>query len=159
MSLATTLSALVSHDRCNEFLTSKGLPTLDDHEKALNLIVKSSGVKSQEELSALTVNLTQGTVTGAQLTEVLKAGFPASAGYKVGERHGPYYLSLCRTGKIKGSIKVDFTPPKGAGKAVKVENNAETDALKAKVAELEATIALIREAKTIKDVREVLKTE
>ena len=164
--LVTTLSALVTLDRANDLLAAHGLPAMDDKEKALGLVIKASGIKSQEGLAALTVNLTEGKISGSELTTVLQAGFPASAGYKVGTRHGPHYLSLCRTGKIA----VDFTPAKG-GKA-KVEATSRivnvpdprTPVLEAQVTELEtkvndltALLELVREAKSIKDVREVLK--
>ena len=153
--LATLLATLVPMDSARNFLAARDLPCPEDHEKALALAVKASGARTQGEVSALVVNLTRGTITGAALTEVLKAAFPTD---KVGDRHGPYYLSLCRTGKIA----CDFTPPKKAG-AVKVEAtrivnvpDPRTPVLEAKVAELEARIALALEAKSLKDAKVAL---
>lgn len=154
--LATLLATMVPAESTKSFLASRDLPCPEDHEKALALAVKSSGVKTQGEVSALVVNLTHGTISGAQLTEVLKAAFPTD---KVGDRHGPYYLSLCRTGKIK----VDFTPAKKTGTpkveaATRIVNvpDPRTPILEARVAELEAKIAKALGCQSAKDIKAAL---
>lgn len=143
--LATLLATLVSHESTQAFLAGRDIPCPEDPEKALALAVRSSGAKTQGEVAALVVNLTKAQVTGAQLTEVLKAAFPSD---KVGDRHGPYYLSLCRTGKIK----VDFTPAKKAA----APKNDEVSELKAKVEALEARIAKALECTSAKDIKAAL---
>lgn len=146
---AFTLS-LVPATRISEFLQARDLPVPAEPEKAFDLALKSSGVKTQGEFSALMVNLTKGTITGQQLTEALKLAFPAD---KVGDRHGPYYLSHCRTGKIK----VDFSPAKKAGgrpQATTVDPRIEE--LQAKVEALEARIAKALACTSAKDIKAAL---
>lgn len=133
--LATLLATLIPAESAATFLAARDLPVPEDHEKALALAVRSSGAKTQGEVAALVVNLTKGQITGAQLTDVLKAAFPSD---KVGDRHGPYYLSLCRTGKIK----VDFAPAKKATTKDVLAADQNVTALNAKIAELTEKLRL-----------------
>lgn len=147
--LSAILASLVSHEATQAFLAARDIPCPEDPEKALTLAVRSSGAKTQGEVAALVVNLTRAQITGAQLTEVLKAAFPTD---KVGDRHGPYYLSLCRTGKIK----VDFAPAKKAA-GPKAEDR--TAALEAEVASLKARIEKALACQSAKDIKAALQAE
>ena len=136
--LSTILATLIPMDRANAHLKANNLPVMEDHEKSLNLVITSSGARTQADVARLVINLTEGHVNSKDLTEILKVAFPKD---KVGERHGPNYLSLARTGKLK----TDFSPDKRAPSA----KSSEVEALKAKIAK-----AL--EAKTIKEMRAAL---
>lgn len=168
--LTTTLLSLVKPERIQEYLAAKGLPKTEDPEAGLRLLLR--GVNSQRALAALTVNLTQGKIDGKTMTSVIAKGFPDA---DVGDRHGPYYLSQCRTGKIV----TDFSPAKGGKAAATTEPaprqvieipDPKTPILEARVKELEdrlladqetinelqATLDLVRECGSIRQVRELL---
>ncbi len=142
MSLITLMATMITPAKASAYLTSREIPVPEDSGKALGLIVRSSGAKTQGEIAALMINLTEGAISGEQLTEVLKVACP---GDNIGERHGPYYLSLARTGKIKGSIPVEFLPAKKGKVAavVAAPDNKELEATKAR--HLEETLALRQE--------------
>lgn len=153
-----TLSILSEKSRIDELLQAKKIPSPEDKIAALMLLVKSSGVRSQEEYAGLAITLTRGSISGDDLTKVVAEGFPQA---KVGKRHGPYYLSHARTGKLV--VPEDCIPGKGGRKAtvaaaapVVTTVTVVDPALQAKIDELEAQIALIRDAKSIKEVRAAL---
>jgi hypothetical protein len=85
----------------------------------LPMVLRASGVRSQGELSVLAINMTEGALTSDQLTELLGVAFP---GAKIGERHGPHYLCLARTGKLAGSR---FAIPKATRKPREERSPAE----------------------------------
>lgn len=145
-----TLESLSSQDRINELLATRKVPAPAEKHDALILLIKSSGVRSQEEYAGLAITLTKGTISGDDLTAVVKEGFPQS---KAGKRHGPYYLSHARTGKLV--VPEDSKPPKGGRKTtpVVVTTTVVDPALQARIDELEAKLALIGEAKSLKDVK------
>lgn len=147
--LHTTLAPLVTNESVREYLTKRDLPCPDDHEKAISLAIRSSGASSQGEVAGLVVNLTKAVITGAQLTEVLKAAFPTD---KVGDRHGPYYLSLCRTGKIA----VDHIPGKKVAAAKAESPDPRIAALETELEQLKARIAAALACTSAKDIKAAL---
>ena len=153
--LNALLTQMVSTSNVEEFLKARGLPIPTEPEKAFDLALR--GVKTQSDFAAMMINLTKGEINGQALTAALKAAFPSD---KVGDRHGPYYLSHARTGKLK----VDFIPRKSGGTSTMPTGPREvitlpdprTPVLEAKLAELEAKLALLNEAKSMKDVKAIL---
>ncbi len=139
MSAVETVSSLIepltTTARIKQELAERQLPVADG---TLELLVRTSS-NTQGSLSALVINLTEGMVSGAELTSILHAAFPAS---KISDRHGAYYLSLARTGKLKGA---NYSPVKRA-KAVKAASPAEeayleeVKALREQIRQLQATI-------------------
>jgi hypothetical protein len=121
----------ISIEAINDFITNAGVPAPEDADKARELCAKLSGYRSQGEFAAHMINLSNGTILPADLTDALACAFPAA---KIGTRHGPHYLCLARTGKLAGTTIVPAKATRVAGAA------------KAKRAELEATIARLTAA-------------
>lgn len=84
------------------------IPTTDDLVADVETYVRATGVKSQGATSMIVINMTVGKIKADQLTALLAAGYPTS---KVGERHGPHYLSLARTGHLPGVTKAASNIP------------------------------------------------
>ena len=64
---------------------------------------------------------------GDVMTEVLTAAFPSN---RVGKRHGPHYVSLCRTGKLKDvevAIPMASRKPRAATAAAATATVIEAD--------------------------------
>jgi hypothetical protein len=95
----------------NEELVARNLPRVED--ASLGCFVLASGVRSMQEFTATVTNLSKATVTGKEMTPLLQRAFPQ---HNVGDRHGPHYLSLCRTGD-SGNVVVRYAPEKGGRKA------------------------------------------
>lgn len=150
--LTTLALTLVPAGNIAEFLKARELPVPEETEKAFDLALKASGVKTQGEFSALMVNLTKGEISGANLTEALKLAFPTD---KVGDRHGPYYLSLCRTGKIK----TDFAPAKKTATTKAAATvDPRIEAMTAEIENLKARITAALEAKSLKEAKAALES-
>lgn len=95
-------------------------------------------MKSQADLAAHIINVTDGGVTPEDLTNALRWGFPRA---NIGTRHGPHYLCLARTGKLSG-VKTGLVIPKGGRKAASKASKASMlSALESRIAELEAALA------------------
>ena len=167
MSLSETLSRFVSLENMTEYLHGHGINRPADEKDVPKMVIRISQVRTQAEVAALLVNLTRGQCSKDDMIDVLKSAFP---GDKVGARHGSYYLSKCRTGKIK----VDYPVPmkKGSPKAKSTETRVifaadpkteemkiEIESLKALIEKAAATLQLVRDCKSIKEVRELLTNE
>lgn len=103
--LAAGIARVSNLESINARLAKHGLPQVEDLNTGAVQLARASGVKSQGDVAVLVVNLTGGRVQADDLTKILAAAFPGS---KVGERHGPHYLSLARTGKLKG-VEIEGT--------------------------------------------------
>lgn len=144
IALATLSGATL--DRANELLSSLKLPAQPDLETACDVLLRASGCKSQPDVAALAINLTGGAMSNQDMTAIIKAAFPKD---KVGDRHGSYYMSHARTGKLKGTTIV---PAKSANAGkVKEEIVSRYKALEARIALLEQRIAKAQTAKSLKD--------
>jgi len=76
----------------------------------MKIVIKMHPVKSQGDLVVVVLNVThaQGiSVTGEDLTRILSVSFPKA---KIGERHGPHYMSMARNGKLKGLVNLPPIP-------------------------------------------------
>lgn len=126
-----------------KFLSTEGLAVPADiaHASALAVARKVAGSNSQAKFAALLINLTEGDISNEQLTSALAVEFPEA---KVGDRHGPHYASLSRSGKLAGCRFA-------VGKAGRSSTGATNE-----LATLKGVLESIREAKSIKDVREIL---
>ena len=94
---ATTTEALTAE------LRRLGAPVPEGADAAAlaGLALKAAPVKSQGDFAALAVNVTIGEnlpLTAEDLTSMLIMAFP---GARIGKRHGPHYLSLARSGKLR----------------------------------------------------------
>lgn len=83
----------------SERLVAQGVPAEGAALARGELLVKAGGLRSEGEVAALAINLTGGRIAPKDLTRILAASFPT---LRVGDRHGPHYISLARTGKLKG---------------------------------------------------------
>lgn len=119
--LAIGIARVATLEAINARLAKHGLPQVTDLNTGATQLARASGVKSQGDVAVLVVNLTGGRVPADDLTKILAASFPGS---KVGDRHGPHYLSLARTGKLKG-VEIEGTI---AHRARKVKAGAEVKA-------------------------------
>jgi len=126
------LSTILTPTRIEAIFNQAGLPVPDDADKAQELAIKLGGFRSQSEASAWLINVTEGEIDGPTLTGALRELFPNA---KVSDRHGPHYLSHARTGKLKGC---EYVPAKAKRSSIK---KADVDALKTRIAELEALLA------------------
>ena len=101
---ALSLLLFAAREDLAETLVSKGLPAPDemDDESITKMVFGVHPVNSQGDLAAVYINHTHGVgkpLDPDSLCTVLMAGFP---GAKIGQRHGPYYISKARTGQLKG---------------------------------------------------------
>ncbi|KKM79182.1 hypothetical protein LCGC14_1352540 [marine sediment metagenome] len=106
----TPLMALVSLEESNRVLTEAGLEAREDIAPAQTLIAVSA-IATQSDFAATVINLTNGQVSGEQLSEACGAAFDGRK-TKDGSRHGPYYLCRARKGLLKGC---NVVPPKSVG--------------------------------------------
>ena len=80
-------------------------------ENSLIEFIRLYGLSGQQKLVNIVVALYPG-VRGATVTAILRDAFP---GANISDRHGPHYLSLCRTGKRSGATAV--VKPTASGRA------------------------------------------
>lgn len=136
---ATEIFASMGLARLNEELSSRGLKTYENAEDAATIL--AMGVRSLDEFTATMVNLTHGELVGKALTPMLAMAFPD---HGISDRHGPHYLSLCRTGETSSKIKCRFEidkarRPKKAGAEPTV---VEVEKIVEKIVEVEKTYDL-----------------
>ncbi len=81
-------------------------PTAGTDLEAGRRVICDNQVRSQGEFAAVIIELCPD-VGPEQLTEDLRTAFP---GANVGPRHGPHYLSLSRTGKLKNPLPRQTEP-------------------------------------------------
>jgi hypothetical protein len=113
---AATVALLATFpvENINEELTARGATPTENAQAGATLL--AMGCRTLDEVAATVVNLSKGEVTGEELTGYLKKAFPE---HKIGERHGPHYLSLSRTGSLSGNIECRYTAPKAGRKVAK----------------------------------------
>jgi len=100
---ALALLPMTTREAIDARLSKAGidLPAETPDQVAAETFIKTSGVKSQGDLTAVYLNVTVGEGlmhTAENCTELLRAGFPDAA---ISKRHGPHYISHARTGKLK----------------------------------------------------------
>ena len=71
------------------------------HAERAGFLIKIYGLCRQADVAKLLINVTRGMIDSADLTSILAGTFPDA---KIGERHGPHYLSLARSGKLDGVL-------------------------------------------------------
>lgn len=105
INIATVITQIstFSDEAIIEELVARGF---GEQEPAVGASILAAATKSQGEYSALMINLARGQMTNEVLTQNLTVAFPDA---KIGERHGPYYMSHARTGKLD----VRYTPTSG----------------------------------------------
>ena len=127
--LASGLAKVSNLETINGRLAKFGINQSSDLADAAGALAVIANAKTQGEVAVLMVNLTNGTITPEQLTNVLKVAFPNC---RVGARHGPHYLSKCRTGKLTGvedvQIKKAAKTTKAAEVIVPTDDQLETEA-------------------------------
>jgi len=134
------ITMFVTTDQINAYLAENGLTTTED--KAPEIAIRfSQATSSQAKMAAFLINVTKGDITTDQLGDALRLAFPNA---KVGDRHGPHYASLSRTGKLKGCNH-------SVAKAGRTSSNAKTE-----IATLRAAIENIKDAKNIKEVAKII---
>lgn len=166
MTTADLITSLASPDRIKTYMAEESIPVQATPEDNLRIVVREFRNMKQGQAAAALINLTQGTISAETLTSSLKTLFPDD---RVGERHGPHYLSHARTGKLKdcrftpGTKRGSASPtPAATGPsqadldtALKMAEDlsASLKAAEARIATLEAGI---REAKALKDCKALL---
>lgn len=100
-------------DSINEELTARKMAAVTDTEAGSLLL--AMGIRSLDEFAATVVNLSKGGISTLDMTAAMVRAFP---GHKIGERHGPHYISLARTGSLspKCMVEVRYAPGKGVRK-------------------------------------------
>ncbi len=99
---AASVAPFLTLEQINGRLAKRGLPPMKDILTAAATLTRAEGVRTQSQACVLLLNITGGTVHSEDVTKALTEGFP---GAKVGDRHGPHYMSLARTGKLEGLDK------------------------------------------------------
>jgi hypothetical protein len=120
----------------NEELAAIGLKPAEEIEVAATLVAMK--VKSLDDFAVVVVNGNKGSVSGEELGTAMAKAFPA---HKIGERHGPHYLSLCRTGSHNSDLVVRYPVGKSARKAA--TRTAKTDLSGVPADRLEAMLASV----------------
>lgn len=115
----TMLLAATAAQDVKDALIAKDLPVLDDDARNVNLLFH--GVDNQRRLAAIVI-VDLKVHDAKVVTDLLAAAFPKD---KVGSRHGPYYVSLARTGHLTGTPTAIAFARKA--KAVKAEATTEQD--------------------------------
>jgi hypothetical protein len=77
-----------------------GLPDFEDRDAAIGMAYRLAAPRGQGEFSVLVVNLTAAEINSDKLDDMLAAAFPGTKAATNPGRHGNYYLSKCRTGKM-----------------------------------------------------------
>jgi predicted DNA-binding protein (UPF0251 family) len=109
---ASVILEMVNPEALSAELELINIPDVEDLEQRATLALRGCQVRSQSDAAAFLVNATNGTITSEQLTRFLSESFPTA---RIGKRHGPHYLCLCRTGKI--AIRDGITVPKAKRKS------------------------------------------
>jgi hypothetical protein len=101
-------------ENINEELTARNMPNVEVADNGANLL--AIGVRSLDEFAATVINLAKGAIEPATMTGYMVKAFP---GHKIGERHGPHYISLARTGSLspKCTVEVRYAPGKATRRA------------------------------------------
>ncbi len=149
---SVALATMVTDEVVDQALQAMNLPVSGTLPERCKVLITASGVRSQGDLVVLIVNHTHGEglpLDADEVTRVLAAAFP---GAKVGKRHGPHYISLARSGKLKG-LREDLTPiPHMRRKAAAKPAEAKTtDAVETVTEETAALTAEAIEAMTERD--------
>ncbi len=110
----TAIFAAYGLDALNTELKARSLETTKDAK--VGAMILASGCRSLDEFSATIINLSTGTIDAETLREKMVKAFPQ---HKIGERHGPHYLSLARNGNLNGNVNCRFQPEKSTRKARK----------------------------------------
>lgn len=131
---AVSLFILAGIGRLNEELEARGMGEQEDPTVAATIV--ASGVRTLDEFAATAVNLSHGEVTGEELKSQFRKAFP---NHKIGDRHGPHYLSLARNGHLSGEVSCRFEPSKAKRQAsrkgsVSIDVQAMTDVQKTALA-------------------------
>lgn len=152
--LSLALSAIVPVPTMVKYLESQGITPPADESKTPNLLVRIANVKSQAEMAALTINLTEGKISSDDLQKVLGAAFPNTKA-NGGNRHGSYFMSKARTGQLPGC---NFKPAKEAAskKIAAATDDARVKELTDRVTQLEARIGAALTAKNLKEMKLIL---
>jgi hypothetical protein len=112
-----------------EELAARKLKPVEDVGTASMLL--ASGCRSLDDVTTTVINLSHGQVSGKDMTDMLAKCFP---NHQIGDRHGPHYLSLVRTGDSGSKIECRF-------RVAKRQRVAKTEP-EAKVVEVERTYDL-----------------
>ena len=88
----------------NEELAAQGIPEMPE---AAGVVVVTKGVTNLGSFTRLVSDLSRGTLAGKDITELMRRVFPDN---KIGDKHGPHYLSTARKGKY-GQLR--HQPPSG----------------------------------------------
>lgn len=96
----------------NEELQARALQPSED--LAAGSLLIAMGVSSLDEFAVTLVNLSHGEVQVDQATSLMAQAYPEN---KIGNRHGPHYLSLARTGSAAGRYQARYGVPKATRKA------------------------------------------
>lgn len=99
-------------DALNAELATREMDEAPDAKTAAMILATS--VRTLDELTATTVNLTEGNVDRDALHDAFVKCFPE---HTISERHVGHYLSLARKGNLSGSVECRFSPAKAARKA------------------------------------------
>lgn len=137
--LLTTLLACTDLTTVQSVLENRGIPKTGipaTHEDALKLALRVCNPRTQQDSAIMLLDLTASACGPEKLVELLKLTNPQDT--KIGERHGPHYLSLARTGKIKTMV----APGRKNSSAVKEEISTTPNP---RIAELEAELVKERD--------------
>lgn len=96
----------------NTELKTRDMEPCEDAKTAATILATS--VRTLDELTATTVNLTEGEVDRDALHDAFVACFPE---HTISDRHVGHYLSLARKGNLSGKVECRFAPAKAARKA------------------------------------------
>jgi hypothetical protein len=107
MMAAVAVFAGYGLEAINEELEARKLPKAEAPEAGATLL--ATGTRSLQEFAATVCNLSHGSVTGKDLTPLLAKAFPE---HNITDRHGPHYMSACRSGDT-GNVVVRHAPEKG----------------------------------------------
>ena len=106
---AQGLSMMVNDEVVDRSLKALGMPTDGTLQERCRILITASAVRSQGDYVALVINVTHGEglpLSADDVTRALAMAFPNA---RIGDRHGPHYISLARTGKLKG-LREDLAP-------------------------------------------------
>lgn len=137
------MNTIITTELATKFLARKGLSLAEGADAVETALAVSGALKSQSACAAFLINVREGAITPAELTEALAKAFPND---KVGDRHGAHYASLSRTGKLKGA---EYAVAKSQGAGTRSDTTTE-------LAKYKAAFAALESAKNMKEVREIV---